>query len=64
VEQVVINFKHIRQVAAPHYLYNGSRLCTGGISDDDVQVAASAWWHAARGVMKAAGKVCCLFVQF
>jgi len=41
-------------------IHNGSKLCTGGISDDDMRGAAIGWWPAACGIIKARGTVCCL----
>jgi len=40
-------------------VYNGSKLRTGGVSDDDSRGAAIGWWPAACGI-KAGDKVCCL----
>ena len=41
-------------------IHNGSKLCTGGVSDDDMRGAAIGWWPAACGIIKARGTVCCL----
>jgi len=41
-------------------IHNGSKLCTGGVSDDDMQGTAIGWWPAVCGLIKAWGTVCCL----
>jgi len=65
IDQAVMNFQRIRQVA-PHCLtlsslvvYNGSKLCTGDVSNDDMRGATIGWWPAACGI-KARNEVRCL----
>ena len=62
-EQVVINFQRIPQTA-PHcltvFVYNGSKLRTDGVSDDNKRGAAIGWRPAACRIIKAGGEVCCL----
>jgi len=40
-------------------VYNGSKLCTRGVSDDAMRAAAIGWWPAACG-KKAQDEVCFL----